>query len=91
MYAKSLEIVFGENDDPTGIDDITTASGTSVDLVVAPGEGQVTMLSTIDRNVTLYTTSGTTAAHTQLKADIPTTVNLPAGIYIINKVKVIVK
>ena len=91
MYAKSLEIVFGENDDPTGIDDITTASGTSVDLVVAPGEGQVTMLSTIDRNVTLYTTSGTTAAHTQLKADVPTTVNLPAGIYIVNNVKVIVK
>ena len=90
-YAKSLEIVFGENDNPTGINDTTTADGTTADLMVASGEGQVTMLSTIDRNMTLYSTSGTTAAHTQLKAGVPTTVVLPAGIYIINNVKVIVK
>lgn len=70
----------------TDIDNVADA-----DLIVKTGKGTVTMSASRTQDVTIYTVSGINSKRIALEAGDTKTVNLPAGIYMINNVKVIVK
>lgn len=78
-------------DEPThGVaTDITSVS--DADLIVKTGKGIVTMTATRSQDVNINTLSGMSMKRVDLNAGDTKTVNLPAGIYMINNVKVIVK
>lgn len=82
-------IIFGdgEGDAPTGINSL----GVNADLMVIPGDGIITMTSTIEQNVRVYSTSGVLVNNAKLQAGETQTVNVPAGVYVINGVKIMVK
>ena len=90
--AKSMswfDISFDEpfiNDTPTGISNAADA-----DLIVKAGKGIVTMSASRAQDVNINTLSGLSMKRVDLNAGDTKTVNLPAGVYMINNVKVIVK
>ncbi len=90
--SKSLlpgfEIYFGEgNGTPTGITDVTKR----IDTGIKGGKGTITISSAIDNNVKIYNTSGMHFMNVDMQAGETKTVNIPAGIYVVNGVKIIVK
>ena len=90
--SKSLlpgfEIYFGEgNGTPTGITDVTKR----IDTGIKGGKGTITISSAIDNNVKIYNTSGMHFMNVDMQAGETKTVNVPAGIYVVNGVKIIVK
>lgn len=74
------------NDTPTDI-----ANAADADLIVKAGKGIVTMSASRAQDVNINTLSGMSMKRVDLNAGDTKTVNLPAGIYMINNVKVIVK
>ena len=72
---------------PTGIKSLDK----NPDLMVAPGNGMITLTSTIDQNVRVNSTSGVLVNNAKMQAGETRTINVPAGIYVINGVKIIVK
>lgn len=83
-------VIFGEgegNTDPTGISNVDETP----DLVVAPGVGTITMASTIEQGVKIYNMSGVLVDKVVMGAGETKTVNLPAGMYIVNGTKLIVR
>ena len=74
------------NSVPTDIENAAEA-----DLIVKAGKGIVTMSASRTQDVTIYTIGGINTKRVNLNAGDTKTVNLPAGIYMINNVKVIVK
>jgi len=83
-------VIFGEgegNTDPTGISNVDETP----DLVVAPGVGTITMASTIEQGVKIYNMSGVLVDKVVMGAGETKTVNLPAGMYIVNDAKLIVR
>jgi hypothetical protein len=85
----SFGITFDEiiDSDPTGISSFTC----NPDLMVIPGNGIITMKSTIEQNVRVNSMSGVLVNNTKLQAGETQTINVPAGVYVINGVKIIVK
>lgn len=84
----SFEIYFGEgNGTPTGITDVTKR----IDTGIKGGKGTITISSAIDNNVKIYNTSGMHFMNVNMQAGETKTVNIPAGIYVVNGVKIIVK
>ena len=84
----SFDIVFDENPNgTTGIDGVAERP----DLMVVPGYGAITMTSTIEQNVRVNSVSGVLVNNAKLQAGETQTINVPAGIYVINGVKIIVK
>ncbi|MBR4388879.1 MAG: hypothetical protein IKT00_06855 [Prevotella sp.] len=67
------------------------ANAVEADLIVKTGKGIVTMSASRAQDVNIYTASGVNSKRIALEAGDTKTVNLPAGIYMINNVKVIVK
>ena len=87
---STFAIVFGEgegNTDPTGINIVDETP----DLVVAPGVGTMTMASTIEQGVKIYNMNGVLVDKVVMGAGETKTVNLPAGMYIVNGTKLIVR
>lgn len=87
---STFAIVFGEgegNTDPTGINNVDETP----DLVVAPGVGTMTMASTIEQGVKIYNMNGVLVDKVVMGAGETKTVNLPAGMYIVNGTKLIVR
>jgi hypothetical protein len=85
---SSFEIYFGEgNGTPTGINDVTRR----IDTGIRAGKGTITIMSAIDNNVKIYTAGGMNYYNIDMQAGETKTVEVPAGIYIVNGVKVIVK
>lgn len=85
-----FRIVFGENLD----DDNTTAINDAIkdaDLAVIPGKGAITLMARADKDVTIHAVSGITVDKCNLRAGDTRTVAVPAGVYVINGVKMIVK
>ncbi len=83
-----FEIYFGEgNGTPTGITDVTNR----IDTGIKGGKGTITISSAIDNNVKIYNTSGMHFMDVNMQAGETKTVNIPAGIYVVNGVKIIVK
>lgn len=72
----------------TGID---TPLATQADLRVASGKGRLTITSTVSQDVRIISASGALVRRMDMQAGQTQTVLLPAGIYIINNTKIIVK
>ena len=83
----SFGLVFEDGIGTTGISTLDK----NPDLMVIPGSGVITMTSTKEQNVRVHSTSGVMVNNTKLQAGETQTINVPAGIYVINGVKIIVK
>ena len=85
-----FRIVFGENpyaNETTGINEIQR----DADLAVIPGKGIITLMARADKDVTIHSVSGITVDKCSLNAGETRTVSVPAGVYVINGVKMVVK
>ena len=71
----------------TGIEYLQTRP----DLAVQAGNGTITFTATADRKVNVYTVTGTLVNNVSIKAGNTETINVPAGMYMVNGVKIIVK
>jgi len=71
----------------TGIEDATTEA----DLMVRAGNGSITLTATRSQAVAIHAISGVNMNRIQLNAGETKVVNLPAGIYVVNNVKIVVK
>ncbi|RQE02978.1 hypothetical protein [Prevotella intermedia] len=71
----------------TGIEYLQTRP----DLAVQAGNGTITFAATADRKVNVYTVTGTLVNNISIKAGNTETINVPAGMYVVNGVKIIVK
>lgn len=71
----------------TGIEHLQTRP----DLAVQAGNGTITFAATADRKVNVYTVTGTLVNNISIKAGNTETINVPAGMYMVNGVKIIVK
>lgn len=85
LYAFSAS--YEASTETTGI----TELGQKPDLAVTVGQGTISFTAERDTRARVVTLGGLTQASVQLKAGESTTVHLPAGIYVVNGVKVIVK
>lgn len=85
----SFQLIFeeGMGETPTGVKSLDK----NPDLMVAPGNGMITLTSTIDQNVRVNSTSGVLVNNAKMQAGETRTINVPAGIYVINGVKIMVK
>lgn len=84
---KSFNVLYGENGTTTGITDIDEKA----DLAVMPGNGTLTFETAIDQQVRVFAVNGTMVNKLSLKAGDRRTIALPAGVYIVNRTKMIVK
>ena len=83
-------IAFGENPnmgDTNGITDVQR----DADLAVIPGKGIITLIARAEKDVTIHAVSGVTVDKCSLNAGETRTVAVPAGVYVINGVKMVVK
>ena len=71
----------------TGIEYLQTRP----DLAVQAGNGTITFAASADRRVNVYTVTGTLVNNVSIKAGNTETINVPAGMYMVNGVKIIVK
>ena len=71
----------------TGIEYLQTRP----DLAAQAGNGTITFTATADRKVNVYTVTGTLVNNVSIKAGNTETINVPAGMYMVNGVKIIVK
>lgn len=86
-----FEIVYDELDENEGlITGITTARSRGP-LTVVTGHGYMTLTSSEDINVTVYNIKGAMVANMKMNAGEQQNINVPAGVYLVNKNKVIVK
>lgn len=87
--ARAFNVAFGENfGDVTGIE---TAKAAETDVEVAPGAGCIEIHALKNAAVVVYDMSGMVVERLDMIAGDTQTVNLPAGIYLVNKNKVSVK
>ena len=87
---QKFRIVFGEND---GLDNTTGIKGVErdADLAIIPGDGVITIMAKAEKEVTIHAVNGQTVDKCNLRAGDSRTVNVPAGVYVINGVKMVVK
>ena len=84
---NAFNVLYGENELPTGIGEVTEKP----DMAVIAGNGSLTFATTTDRQVQVFSTDGTTVNRLSMKAGETRTITLPAGVYIVNGKKIIVK
>ena len=65
--------------------------GTKADMMIRSGKGFITITATADQLFTIRSLSGMTIKNVSVNAGSTSTVNLPAGIYIVNNTKITVK
>lgn len=85
---SGMSVIYDDSqDEATGIANLQPRPN----LAVQAGNGTITFAATVDSKVNIYTVTGTLASSVNVKAGSTETINVPAGIYVINGVKVIVK
>ena len=89
--ANFLEIVFGANDNPFSENTGITSAESQPDLAVTSGHGTITIASKENNTVNISALNGMQAGRVILKAGETKTVNVPAGLYVVNGVKIVVK
>lgn len=65
--------------------------GTKADMMIRSGKGFITISATADQKFTIRSLNGMTYKNVSVNAGNTTTVNLPAGIYLVNNTKITVK
>lgn len=87
---RSFDVIYGENPYigiPTDID----SQKEQADLIVKTGKGEVTISATRSQDVNIHTINGMSTKRVDLNAGDTKTITLPAGAYVVNGVKIIVK
>ena len=85
---SGMSVIYDDSqDEATGIANLQHRPN----LAVQAGNGTITFAATVDSKVNIYTVTGTLASSVNVKAGSTETINVPAGMYVINGVKVIVK
>ena len=87
---RGFYIEYGENPFQ-GVPTDINGQEAQPDLMVKVGKGEVTLSASRSQDVTFYTIGGITTKRVDLEAGDTKTVNLPAGAYMVNGVKIIVK
>ena len=83
-----FEVTF---DDELGDTDAIVEMPKRVDLAVRSGKGYLSMTSAIDQTVNVRSLNGMSVGELNMRAGDSQSINLPAGIYLVNNVKIIVK
>jgi hypothetical protein len=83
-----MDVAFGENNS-TGIE--TAQARQEADFAVTTGYGYITAVAKNDARLNIHNLTGQSVANTTIKAGETLTFNVPAGMYIINGQKVLVK
>ena len=84
-----LDITF---EDPSDLDYIRdTAKAFVHDLMVRSGKGYIQFTSDKDQTVNILSLNGTSYSRVTMNAGDSKTISLPAGVYVVNNVKIIVK
>ena len=65
--------------------------GTKADMMIRSGKGFITIAATADQHFTIRSLNGMTFKNVSVNAGNTATVNLPAGIYLVNNTKITVK
>lgn len=65
--------------------------GTKADMMIRSGKGFITIATTADQKFVIRTLNGMAVKNVDVNAGNTTTVNLPAGIYLVNNTKITVK
>ena len=65
--------------------------GTKADMMIRSGKGFITITATADQKFVIRTLNGMAVKNVGVNAGNTTTVNLPAGIYLVNNTKITVK
>ena len=85
---QSFRFVFGENEvDPSDV----AALKRNADFAVTAGKGVITLMAKVDSKVAVLSANGTTVNNVSLKAGETRTIQLPAGVYLINGTKIVVR
>ncbi|PIK17636.1 hypothetical protein CTI16_00210 [Prevotella intermedia] len=85
---NGMSVIYDDSDDEvTGITNLQTRPN----LEVQAGNSTITFAATVDSKVNVYTVTGTLANSVSIKAGNTQTINVPAGMYMVNGVKIIVK
>ncbi len=92
-YSGELPINFFNAifNDEIGETDAIAEMPKRVDLAVRSGKGYLSMISAIDQTVNVRTLNGMSVGELNMRAGDNRSINLPAGIYLVNNVKIIVK
>ena len=88
--AKALNgfnVTYDLEDEATGISDVQRKA----DLIIATGNGTISATTAKDTTVRVFSTSGVNVSAMTLKAGETRTISVPAGMYVINGTKIIVK
>ena len=83
----SFDVVFGENGETTGINNVKA----NADLAVTAANGMITFFAKKAQRVEVFSVNGMSVAKLNLKANETRSVPVAAGVYVINGVKVSVQ
>ena len=83
----AFNILFGENEEATGITELAGEA----DLMAIPGRGTITFKAAADNDVQIVKANGMKVGRVVIGAGETQTVHVPAGLYIVNGAKLIVK
>ena len=87
--AAKAAVVFDENDvTTTGISDVSATEG---DLTVSTGRGTMTLTAASATRYATYTVGGQLVARGMLGAGETRSLAVPAGVYVVNNCKVVVR
>ena len=83
----AFNVLFGENEEATGITELAGEA----DLVAIPGRGTITFKAAADNDVQIVKANGMKVGRVVIGAGETQTIHVPAGLYIVNGAKLIVK
>ena len=86
---SNLDIIFGEGEGDT--DAIRTLRQNDLGMSIQAGRGQLTITAAEDSDVRIAAVNGISRGNLTVKAGETRTVSVPAGIYVVNGVKIVVK
>ena len=87
---QRFQVVFGENPNMGGTNGISDIQR-DADLAVVPGKGEITLMAKAHKEVKIHAVNGQTVDKCNMNAGETRTVAVPAGVYVINGVKMVVK
>ena len=90
---KAFDISYDEpQSETTGIEDTFKSEGNAgIDLMIRCEKGCMILSATKAQEVAIYAANGSLAAKVNMVGGDTQTVNLPSGVYVVNKVKIAVK
>ena len=86
---STIEVIFGEGEGDT--DAIRNLRANDLGMSIQAGRGMLTITAAEDSNIRIAGANGISRGNLSVKAGETKTVSVPAGIYVVNGVKIVVK